>query len=84
MGHSISDHLNTEQEKFCSSDKFAIWMFAIQIPTVLTIFITKYSKSEGNAYVFCILSPLCPILLYSQWDRKIIPLAFKELGLSTK
>ena len=32
--HSISDHLNAKQVKICYSDKFAIWMFAIQIPTL--------------------------------------------------
>ena len=31
LDHSISDHLNTEQE-VCYSDKFDIWMFTIQIP----------------------------------------------------
>ena len=35
LDYSISDHLNTKQVKVCYSDKFAIWMFAIQIPTVV-------------------------------------------------
>ena len=35
--HSISNHLKTEQVKVCYSDKFAIWMFSIQIPTVLML-----------------------------------------------
>ena len=30
--HSISDHLYTEQVKVRYSDKFAVQMFAIQIP----------------------------------------------------
>ena len=38
MIHSTSDYLNTEPIKVRYSDKFAIQMFAIQIPTVyLTI-----------------------------------------------
>ena len=32
--HWISDHQNTQQLKVFYSDKFAIRMFAIQIPTV--------------------------------------------------
>ena len=33
-GHSIGVYLNTQQVKVRYSDKFAILMFAIQIPTV--------------------------------------------------
>ena len=33
----ISGHLNSEQVKVCYSDVSAIQMFAIQIPTVLSI-----------------------------------------------
>ena len=32
LDHSISHHLNSKQVKVCYSDKFAFWMFAIQIP----------------------------------------------------
>ena len=37
LDHSISDHLNTKQVKVCYSFKFAIQMFAIQIPTVVKL-----------------------------------------------
>ena len=38
QAHSMSDHLNTNKVKTCYSDKFAIQMFAIQIPTVYPLF----------------------------------------------
>ena len=37
--HLIYDHLNTEQVKVCYSDKFAVWMLVIQIPTVYCRFV---------------------------------------------
>ena len=40
--HSVSDHLNTKQVKVCYSDKLAIQMFAIHIPTVPDKIVSHY------------------------------------------
>ena len=46
--HYIIDHLNTEQVKVIYSDMFAIWMFAVQIPTVVNFRMYFWNTLSGQ------------------------------------